>query len=333
MGNLGYAVTVHRAQGATVETAHILIDPARTARESLYVGMTRGRESNVAYVATDTPGLEEHQHPAEPSGAREVLTAVLARVAAEPSAHEAIRVEQDAWGGIAQLAAEYDTLAAAALADRYLGVLHRAGLDDAQLDALDGSESFTSLVAELRRLEAERHDLDALLPAAIGSRPLDDADDLGAVLYRRVQRIAPAGRSRRAPRLIAGLVPAASGVADPEMREALAERHRLIEQRAAALAETALRNGAHWTRTLGVRPAESGRANAWLTQARTVAAYRDRYRLDDDRPAGPAAATIAQRLDQARAEAAVRAARRIAADDARAGFRQTAGRRATGPTL
>lgn len=46
---LGYALTVHRAQGATVDTAHALID-SRADRAGAYVGLSRGREENRLYV-------------------------------------------------------------------------------------------------------------------------------------------------------------------------------------------------------------------------------------------------------------------------------------------
>ncbi|MGK4029889.1 ATP-binding domain-containing protein, partial [Bacteroides uniformis] len=59
---LGYAVTAHRAQGSTVDTAHAVVHSPEVTRESLYVAMTRGRESNRVYVATDEHHLEEHQH-------------------------------------------------------------------------------------------------------------------------------------------------------------------------------------------------------------------------------------------------------------------------------
>ena len=53
---LGYAVTSHRAQGVTTDTAHVLVDSSMT-RENLYVAMTRGRASNRAYVAVDRPDV------------------------------------------------------------------------------------------------------------------------------------------------------------------------------------------------------------------------------------------------------------------------------------
>ena len=51
--DLGYAITAHRAQGSTVDTAHAIVHSPEVTRESLYVAMTRGRESNRVYVATD----------------------------------------------------------------------------------------------------------------------------------------------------------------------------------------------------------------------------------------------------------------------------------------
>ena len=52
--NLGYAVTAYRAQGITTDTAHVLAD-ASTTRENFYVAMTRGADTNTAYIANDRP--------------------------------------------------------------------------------------------------------------------------------------------------------------------------------------------------------------------------------------------------------------------------------------
>ena len=43
---VGQAVTDHRAQGITTDTAHVVVAPS-TPWENLYVAMTRGRESNI----------------------------------------------------------------------------------------------------------------------------------------------------------------------------------------------------------------------------------------------------------------------------------------------
>ncbi|MFF0973783.1 UNVERIFIED_CONTAM: conjugal transfer protein, partial [Kocuria sp. CPCC 205295] len=113
--DLGYAVTAHRAQGITVDTAHVLIEPSST-RENFYVAMTRGKESNRAYVVLDRPDDHAAPHPSdnEEATGRSVLFGVLQHSGAEVSAHETITAEQDQWGSIAQLAAEYETIAAAA---------------------------------------------------------------------------------------------------------------------------------------------------------------------------------------------------------------------------
>lgn len=50
--HLGYASTVHRAQGATVDVCHSLVDMT-VRREALYVALTRGKMENRSYVVTD----------------------------------------------------------------------------------------------------------------------------------------------------------------------------------------------------------------------------------------------------------------------------------------
>ena len=50
-----YAVTVHRMQGATVETAHVYADGG--GRELAYVAMSRARERTAIYTTADTPEL------------------------------------------------------------------------------------------------------------------------------------------------------------------------------------------------------------------------------------------------------------------------------------
>ncbi|HEV2069508.1 MAG TPA: AAA family ATPase, partial [Acidimicrobiales bacterium] len=85
---LAYAVTIHKAQGITVDSAVVLVDEHTTA-EGLYVGMTRGRAQNVALAVCDEPDVEHAAGPTRcPS---EVLVAALGRSAAEVAALEALR--------------------------------------------------------------------------------------------------------------------------------------------------------------------------------------------------------------------------------------------------
>ncbi len=57
---LAYAGNVHVAQGRTVDTTHLLVTDTLT-RRSLYVGMTRGRQSNTAHVVTGSTASEGKQ--------------------------------------------------------------------------------------------------------------------------------------------------------------------------------------------------------------------------------------------------------------------------------
>jgi conjugative relaxase-like TrwC/TraI family protein len=316
--DLGYAVTSYRAQGITVDTSHLLVDASMT-RENLYVAMTRGRESNTAYVAVDRPDTA-HEGPqagasTEATG-RSVLYGVFHHVGAEPSAHEAIAAEHDAWGSIAQLAAEYETLAAAAQHDRWAALIRTSGLTQDQAEDAIRSEAFGPLTAELRRAEANHHDVDQLLPRLVQARAFDDADDIAAVLHHRLARATPrpagSGRTRQRPRLIAGLIPEATGTMSPDMRQALTERRDLIEARADALLDTALAENAPWTAALRTPPKDAKTSAAWRRLARTVTAYRDRYRITDPAALGAAPENEAQKIDLTRARGALDRARSLA---------------------
>jgi conjugative relaxase-like TrwC/TraI family protein len=90
---LGYAITAHRAQSTTVDTAHVITGPGMT-REHLYVAMTRGRDASHAYVPLDhhLDDADEAHHgdaggPAPTTG-REALERILATTGAEQSATE-----------------------------------------------------------------------------------------------------------------------------------------------------------------------------------------------------------------------------------------------------
>ncbi|MCY1659221.1 relaxase domain-containing protein [Dietzia sp. SL131] len=121
--HLGYAATIHRAQGATVDTVHAVID-AGVDRAGLYVAMTRGRRENHAYAVCeptlDTGAEDAHMHSAGDHHAptpEQVLTGVLARDTHQASATETLRQEY-----------------AAATSDERLAQLYRHGVDLAARD-------------------------------------------------------------------------------------------------------------------------------------------------------------------------------------------------------
>lgn len=295
---LGYAITAHRAQGSTVDTAHAIVSSPEMTRESFYVAMTRGRESNHAYIAADQHHLEEHQHRDDlQMTARSILYGILQHVGAEQSVHDTITTEHEAWGSLAQLAAEYDTIAQEAQQHRWIALLEQGGLTTEAVDELVQTESFGILTTELRRLEAAGHDIENLLPRVVHAGNLDEVDDLGSLLRYRIQELTSTypPSARRVAGLIAGVIPRATGITDLEMQRALEEREHLMVQRLDALTTAALEQPIPWTASLDVLDAE-----ARIVAVRAVAAYRDRWSITSTSPLGPIPADDAQRIDYER---------------------------------
>ena len=214
--DLGYAITAHRAQGLTVDTAHVVVTGA-TTRENLYVAMTRGRDANTAYVALDQIDVTDDLQPTRPAtnrrdvsteDARAALLKILATSGAELSATQTLRAEQDTWATIAQLAGEYETIATTAQRDRWTALLH-ACLPGELAEQTLASDAFGPLASELRRADATGHRPEALLPRLVARHRLDDAHAIAAVL-RHCPTLATSRPTRaRAtqPRLIAGRHP------------------------------------------------------------------------------------------------------------------------------
>lgn len=90
---LAYAVTVHKAQGITVDHG-VLVVSGSTSAEHLYVGMTRGRANNLGSV---THG--------KASTASDILAACLQRASSELSAIETLRNEHAERGELPEPAA------------------------------------------------------------------------------------------------------------------------------------------------------------------------------------------------------------------------------------
>jgi len=134
---LGYATTVHRAQGMTVETGHVLADKSMS-REAFYVAMSRGATSNRAYVVTDEAiDVDLHAPPPPLLGAVGVLRAVLAREGSERSAPETLSSALEAAESLHTLVPRYVDACARAVVTDQLQESVRAGLRDAGGRALE----------------------------------------------------------------------------------------------------------------------------------------------------------------------------------------------------
>lgn len=60
--HLGYAVTVHAAQGVTADTCHTLLSADSATRAYAYVGLTRGRHLNTVHLYDTRAGEGDHEH-------------------------------------------------------------------------------------------------------------------------------------------------------------------------------------------------------------------------------------------------------------------------------
>jgi len=116
---LGYATTVHRSQGSTVDVAHLFADGG--GRELGYVGMSRARHASHVHLVADNPGqaaedlardwnAERRQIWAIDTGTPAPDTAAAHPLEIEAAAHTPLQLK--AALGRARLAAERHALVA-----------------------------------------------------------------------------------------------------------------------------------------------------------------------------------------------------------------------------
>ena len=135
---LGYAATIHSAQGTTVDTTHTVLIGTEN-RQGLYVALTRGRDQNHLYLDRNVVAADESAlGPAPDDTPRQVLTAVLERDDQAVSATRA-GTPDPARDLIAAVQQYEDALPL--LAQHTLGPKRMAALDDALEDWMPGLTS------------------------------------------------------------------------------------------------------------------------------------------------------------------------------------------------
>jgi conjugative relaxase-like TrwC/TraI family protein len=314
---LAYASTAHRAQGRTVDTAHAFVT-ATTSREILYVATTRGALSNRLYVDThyDPDPATAYADDAPARSVKQVLEDVLANEGADVSATDAFARELDSAESLVTLAAEYNTLARMAQFEHWAAVLKNAGLSSADMGRVTASDSYGALMAGLRDADSRGAEIEDVLPRLISAREIASVEDLASVLHYRVDRyVEAAGYGLgTASNLVAGLIPRVENVDDPDLARALEERDAAMEHRAMTGAQNAVARDEEWVLALGRTPTDAAARNGWLRYVSTVAAYRERWSIDDDAPLGrePKVDASEQIAHYRRAVAAAGSARRVA---------------------
>jgi conjugative relaxase-like TrwC/TraI family protein len=279
---LGYATTVHSAQGLTVDTSHPVVTQT-TGADALYVGLTRGRESNTAHVVTravpadapDGAALEAvYRSPAA------VLATTLETARPERSALATAVESADDMGNVrtpAELLADAADLATAGRTAAWLDELvdngHLTPQDRARIAVEDGGPTLTRL---LRRAELAGHDPRQVLTNAVAGRPLDGARQLTHVIHHRITAavsLDPQGDSYRdwTPR-----------VDDPSWQHYLDTLADATDERRAELGRQAATECPQWAvEAFGLPPEDADARVEWIHKAGVVAAYREQAGQDD----------------------------------------------------
>jgi conjugative relaxase-like TrwC/TraI family protein len=190
---LGYATTVHTAQGVTADTMHGVVT-GEESRQPLYTMLTRGRTANHVYlsvVGDGDPDAVIQPDSLHPWTGTEMLEQILARDAAPRSATTVRHEQQDPAARLGVAAARYlDALHLAA--EHLAGPQVVANLDrsaERLLNGLIGEPAWPTLRGRLLLLAAAGADPVAELFIAAATWDLTSARDQAAVIDSRIQDV------------------------------------------------------------------------------------------------------------------------------------------------
>ncbi|WP_158071610.1 MobF family relaxase [Pseudonocardia sp. Ae717_Ps2] len=279
--NLAYAVTVHSAQGVTVDSGYPIVD-RDWARENLYPAATRGRARNVLHLVTErAPDVHEPERLDE--SARERLAAVLATSSAQQAAsHVRERGVADAESFLVA-AADWDTVAGQYARGRYEATLVEV-LGPQQVEQLRQESGYGRLLRAVREAEMAGHNAEAVLVEAVTERGFAGADSVSDVVRWRLRTNTAAREPEQAvdPRDWTTLAAPLDGEVG-EYAQALAV---LATDRQDVLGRQVAEQSPEWaTAHLGPVPdaveAAAERAE-WERRAGIAAAYRELHRVPDE---------------------------------------------------
>ena len=187
---LAYATTVHRAQGATVDTAHALVTDDMT-RETLYVAASRARQHTTLYAVThrilpvdEDARLDRTVYDPHARAAREILEQVLAAEGAQPSATEAIATAKQDANSLATILPRLRYAAEKADTQR-LRTLLTDTLDEDGWRVLRDPD-WSTVIRTLREVETGGWDLPQVLAATARRGPLSAGDSPAQLLVWRI---------------------------------------------------------------------------------------------------------------------------------------------------
>ena len=273
---LAYAGNVHVAQGRTVDTAHLLVTDS-LSRQALYVGMTRGRESNTAHVVTGGTAPPGHK-PYQQATCESVLADVMQRQAEDVSATEQIREAQERAGGTGHLLNLWTAAVRQAL---YPGIDQQitARLAESNAWRYAREHSRQALQQQLRAAQAAGHDITAII-GQITAGTMDGARSISGVLHGRLQRLTLPPQAGHDVTW-AQRTPASAPPVAHELAAAIDDRARALGEQMAASPEPWL------ARQLGVLAPDASPAlrEEYARRAGAAAAYREAAGITDPQQA------------------------------------------------
>mgnify|MGYP000853116990 CR=1 FL=1 len=245
---LGYATTIHGAQGATVDTMHGVLTGSES-RQQLYTMMTRGRLANHAYVQVVGDGAQDslpRWETARPPTPTEVLESVLARDDGALSATGLRRIEDDPATQLKPAVDRYvDALGFAA--EQIVGPERAAQIEaDAErvVPELTDAPAWPVLRSQLMLLAASGADPGVVLRSTIRDGGLDDARDPAAAMSYRLNWV-----DRNGPLPWLSTVP--ERLAEhPQWGPYLASRAELVRDLAAQVREASTTTEHRWQEAL-----------------------------------------------------------------------------------
>lgn len=186
---LGYASTIHRAQGLTVDTCHAVLNRGST-RDLLYTALTRGRLTNRAYVETrDLVEPDPHEQTDPARAAHDALMQMVRTEGDEGAALGTLLREHEDALSLARLVPAYEDAIAESLEpgrDARLLAVVRQALPGPVAEDVVADEAWRALATRLVAHENAGADLVPLLRERLDERSLEDAESIAKVLHHRL---------------------------------------------------------------------------------------------------------------------------------------------------
>jgi conjugative relaxase-like TrwC/TraI family protein len=267
---LGYATTIHAAQGVTADTCHGLLT-GEESRQQAYTMLTRGRHANHAWLQVEN--TDTHVAPVDPglwqpATGVQLLETVIARDEAPASATTLLRQADEPALLLGPAVTCYvDAITYAA--EHHLPAQVKGSIDAAGAKhGLDRADAWPTLRSHLMLVAANGHDPLEVVNQAVALGALDQARDRAAVIDYRLDVTQANNRTR-------GPLPWLPGIPvqlldDPTWKAYLSGRYQLTRQLADETRHRASADTPRWAQDLyGLDPALVADIQQWRAAHQT----------------------------------------------------------------